>query len=158
MHFLGNTLFSKILFIFREGKRGRKRGRDTSMCGCLLSIPHWGPGLQPRYVPWTRNRTSDTLVPRSALSPLSHTSQGVRNISFCWWLDLDTWKYTFSKINANSFLTWKKESVPEALCYLRHLKTQMWVILRKRKHFPMTLLCVFNIFNFALLKKKETLN
>ena len=40
------------LFIFREGKRGRKRGRETSMCGCLLHAPYWGPGLQPRHVLW----------------------------------------------------------------------------------------------------------
>ena len=31
-----NILFKKILFIlfWREGKGGRKRGRETSMCGC----------------------------------------------------------------------------------------------------------------------------
>ena len=40
------------LFIFREGKEGRKRGRQTSMCGCLSSTPYWGPGRQPRHVPW----------------------------------------------------------------------------------------------------------
>ena len=40
------------LLIFREGKAGRKRGRETSMCGCLWSTPYWGPGLQPRHVPW----------------------------------------------------------------------------------------------------------
>ena len=22
------------------------------MCGCVLHTPHWGPGLQPRHVPW----------------------------------------------------------------------------------------------------------
>ena len=22
------------------------------MCGCLSHIPYWGPGLQPRHVPW----------------------------------------------------------------------------------------------------------
>ena len=36
------------LFIFR----GRNRGRETSMCGCLSCAPHWGPGPQPRHVPW----------------------------------------------------------------------------------------------------------
>ena len=41
----------KILFIFREGKGGRKRGRKTSMCGCLLHALNWGPDLQPRHVP-----------------------------------------------------------------------------------------------------------
>ena len=36
----------KILLLFKEGKKGgRKRGRETSMCGCLLSAPYWGPGL-----------------------------------------------------------------------------------------------------------------
>ena len=40
------------LFIFREEKEGRKGGRETSMCGCLLSALYWGPGLQPWHVPW----------------------------------------------------------------------------------------------------------
>ena len=46
--------FWKILFIYfyREGKGRRKRGRETSMCGCLSHAPYWGPGLQPRHVPW----------------------------------------------------------------------------------------------------------
>ena len=39
------------LFIFRERKGGRKRGRETSMCGCLSCTPHWGPGSQPKHVP-----------------------------------------------------------------------------------------------------------
>ena len=45
--------FKKILFIylFIEGKGERKRGRETSMCGCFLCTPYWGPGLQPRHVP-----------------------------------------------------------------------------------------------------------
>ena len=42
------TLFKKIIF---RGEGGRKRGRETSMCGCLSHTPHWGPGLQPRHVP-----------------------------------------------------------------------------------------------------------
>ena len=45
--------FLKILFIcFLERGEGRKRGRETSMCGCLLCTPYWGPGRQPRPVPW----------------------------------------------------------------------------------------------------------
>ena len=35
------------LFIFREGKGGRRRGRETSMCGCPSCAPYWGP----RHVP-----------------------------------------------------------------------------------------------------------
>ena len=50
-HFI---IFFKILFIYfyREGNRGRKTGRETSMCGCLSHAGYWGPGLQPRHVPW----------------------------------------------------------------------------------------------------------
>ena len=46
------------LFILERGE-GRERGRDTSMCeryivqiGCLSHAPNWGPGLQPRHIPW----------------------------------------------------------------------------------------------------------
>ena len=28
------------------------RGRETTMCGCPSHTPNWGPGLQPRHVPW----------------------------------------------------------------------------------------------------------
>ena len=48
-------LFFKILFIYlylERGKGGRKRGREISMCGCLWCVPYWGPGPQPRHVPW----------------------------------------------------------------------------------------------------------
>ena len=50
----GKLLFLKrfYLFIFRERKGGRKRGRETSVCGCLLCTSYWGPGPQPRHVPW----------------------------------------------------------------------------------------------------------
>ena len=41
-----------ILFISREGKRGRKKGREISMCHCLLHTPYWGPSPQPRHVSW----------------------------------------------------------------------------------------------------------
>ena len=51
--FLKNISFFKRFFLFLEkGEGGRKRRRETPMCGCLLSTPHWGPGLQPRHVPW----------------------------------------------------------------------------------------------------------
>ena len=46
--FLKNVLF---IYFYREGKGVRKRGRETSMCGCLSRAPYWGPGLQPRHVP-----------------------------------------------------------------------------------------------------------
>ena len=40
------------LFLFREGKEERKKGREKWTCGCLAHAPYWGPGLQPRHVPW----------------------------------------------------------------------------------------------------------
>ena len=31
----------------------RKKGKETSVCGCLSHAPpNWGPGLQPRHVSW----------------------------------------------------------------------------------------------------------
>ena len=44
--------FKDSIYLFQtEGKGGRKRGRDTSVCGCISKAPYWGPGLQPRHVP-----------------------------------------------------------------------------------------------------------
>ena len=34
-------------FIFREGKGGIKRGRETSICGCLLHAPTGDPTYNP---------------------------------------------------------------------------------------------------------------
>ena len=50
--------FFKILF--REGKRRKKRGRETSMCGCLSRAPPTGgltlnPGM---YADWESNQWS----------------------------------------------------------------------------------------------------
>ena len=45
-------LISFLKKIFREGKGWRKRGRETSMCGCLSSTTQQGPGPHPRHVPW----------------------------------------------------------------------------------------------------------
>ena len=44
--------FRFYLFIFREGKEGRMRGRESSVCGCLSHIHNWEPSPQPRHVPW----------------------------------------------------------------------------------------------------------
>ena len=56
-------LFLKFIYLLREGKGGRKRGRETSMGGCPSCI-------------LTGNQTGNPLVCRPALSPLSYTSQG----------------------------------------------------------------------------------
>ena len=45
--------FFEILFIhFLKKGEWKERGRETSMCGYLLHVPHWGPGPLPRHVPW----------------------------------------------------------------------------------------------------------
>ena len=46
------------------------------MCGCLLCTPYWGPGLQPRHVPWLGIEPATLWFSRPSLNPLSHTSQG----------------------------------------------------------------------------------
>ena len=69
--------FLKILFIFREGKGGTKRGRETSMCGCLVHAPYWGPAWPTTQAcALTGDQTSNPLIRRLALNPLNHTSQG----------------------------------------------------------------------------------
>ena len=75
--------FKKKDFIYfqREGKRGRKRERETSMCEKYID---WLPPTHLQLGVWpttqacvlSGNRTGDLLVRRLALSPLSHTSQG----------------------------------------------------------------------------------
>ena len=65
----------KILFIFRGVRREKERERNIRM---------WLPLVGPLLGTWpatqacalTGNRTSDLLVCRWVLNPLSHTSQG----------------------------------------------------------------------------------
>ena len=47
------------LFIFREKERKGERAREREtwctkdiLIGCLSHTPNWGPGSQPRHVPW----------------------------------------------------------------------------------------------------------
>ena len=48
--------FYLFIYFQTEGKGGRKRVREASMCGCLSCAPHREPGPKPRH--WT----SDSLV------------------------------------------------------------------------------------------------
>ena len=52
------------------------RGKETSMCGCLLYAPYWEPGPRnPGTCPdWESNQLP--LVRRQVLNSLSHSSQG----------------------------------------------------------------------------------
>ena len=69
--------FFKILFLFyTEGNSGKKeRERNINV---WLPLPHPKPETWPttQACVLTGNRTSDPLVHRPALNPLSHTSQG----------------------------------------------------------------------------------
>ena len=38
-------------YLFLEGKGGRKRGRETSVCGCLLCAPYWDLACNPGMCP-----------------------------------------------------------------------------------------------------------
>ena len=73
---VGN-IFLKILFtyFFRERTGGRKTGRETSICGCLLHVPYWGPGLQPSMFNPRLGIGPATLWFLGQHSTLSHTSQ-----------------------------------------------------------------------------------
>ena len=44
--------FEDFIYLFWERREGRKKGRETSMCGCFWCTPYWGPDPQPRHVPW----------------------------------------------------------------------------------------------------------
>ena len=70
-----------IYFFVREGKRMRKRGRETLMCMKYINrlpLVHPQLGTWPATKPCapSGNGTRDLSVHRPALSPLSHTNQG----------------------------------------------------------------------------------
>ena len=68
-------LFFIIYLFFSEGKRGKERERNINV---------WWSLAHPQLETWpvtqacapTGNQTSDPLVSRLLLNPLSHTSQG----------------------------------------------------------------------------------
>ena len=115
--------FFKVLFIFREGKVGRKRGRETSMHGCLSNtLPQLGIQAATQICALTRNQTSDPLVHRPALNPLSHTSQGSR------WEFLKAWTREEAKE-----LKYIRCSSPSYHQILYHSWKILWH--NQRKHF-----------------------
>ena len=49
-----NFPLKKIFIHFwRDGKVGRKRGKETSVCDCLSHTPNWAPGMCPAWE-WNR--------------------------------------------------------------------------------------------------------
>ena len=68
------SLFLRFFCLFIYIWEGRER---NIMCGCLSCAPYWGPGLHATQAcALTGDQTSDPLVLRLVLNPLSHTSQG----------------------------------------------------------------------------------
>ena len=59
-YLLISFFFFKILFGFRREGREKERERNSNVStfvrdtwiSCLSHAPNWGPGLQPRHVPW----------------------------------------------------------------------------------------------------------
>ena len=51
LFFLNFSFFRDFIYLFLDRGKGKEKGRETSMCGCLSRAPYWGPGLQPRHVP-----------------------------------------------------------------------------------------------------------
>ena len=73
------SIFSilKILFIL---ERGREKERERNITVWLpLALPPLGTWPTTQACTLTGNQTSDPLVPRPALSPLSRTSQVANN-------------------------------------------------------------------------------
>ena len=80
--FIENIIFYKdFIYLLEERREGRDKEREkTSICKRYID---WLPLTHPMET-WpaiqvcalTGNRTSDLLVRRSVLNPLSHTSQG----------------------------------------------------------------------------------
>ena len=72
-----NIFFKKkvLYFIFTEGRREKEKERKINV---WLPLAHPLLGTWPTTQTWalTGNQTGDSLVHRSALNPLSRTSQG----------------------------------------------------------------------------------
>ena len=70
-------IFKGFIHLFLERGEGRKRGTETSMCGCPLTCPLLGTWPTTQACALAGNQTGDTLVRRPVLSTRSHTSQGL---------------------------------------------------------------------------------
>ena len=76
-----NTFSTKIIFqsdfiyLFLEGKGGRKRGKKHRI-SCLLHAPQLEAWPITQASALTRNQTSNLSTCRLVLNPLSHTNEG----------------------------------------------------------------------------------
>ena len=76
--FTFKILFKDLIYVFLEREEGRKQERERNINVWLpLTSPLLGTQHATQACALTGNRTSDPLVHRPALNPLSHTSQGL---------------------------------------------------------------------------------
>ena len=84
--------FKDFIYSFLEGKEGRNRGRETSMCErnrlVASCTPPAGDLAHNPGMCLAGNRTSDPSDHKLALNPLSHTSQGRWTSFFTWARDV----------------------------------------------------------------------
>ena len=91
---LCNFFKKDFMYLFSEGEKGKEKEWERNVNVWLpIAYPLLGtwPTTQPCAL--TGNRTSNPLVHRPALNPLSHTSQGTYHVTFiirknyvCIWL------------------------------------------------------------------------
>ena len=76
-------VFLKIFYLFLDRGEGREKERERNINVWLpLTCPALGTWPTTQAWALTGNQTSDPLVHRPALNPLSHTSQGQNIIIF----------------------------------------------------------------------------
>ena len=89
--------FQDFVCLFLERGGGRKKGRETSMCGCLSCAPCWEPCCNPGMCPdWESNQRPLRFC-RLVLNPLSHTSQGSFSSFFFFFFKLLVYSSSFEK-------------------------------------------------------------
>ena len=77
------TFLKDFIYLFSEGKRGRKREQNVN--GWLfLKLPWLGTWLTTQACALTGSWTSDPFIQRLVLNPLSHTSQGPTDFWQIW--------------------------------------------------------------------------
>ena len=75
-YFIDNNIFKEFIYLFFR-ERGREGERERNINVWLpLARPQLGTWPATQACALAGNRTSDTLVHRPVLNPLSYTSQG----------------------------------------------------------------------------------
>ena len=70
------VFFKDFIYLFLEGKGGRKRGREGNIEQLPLTCPQRGTRPTTQAHVLAGGQTGESSIHRAALSPLSHTSHG----------------------------------------------------------------------------------